>query len=215
MGSEMCIRDSYGINGDLCYASEGSIFVAGQAVKWLRDQLGIIDTVEDTERAFRETKGDAGGVSVVPAFTGLGAPHWDPQARGLISGLTLDTTVNHIVVATLQSIAIQIADLLGLMTKVNSIKQIRIDGGMAVNDSFCQFLADILDENIDRPRDTETTARGAALLAGHGAGVWRNLNEIRTTWQAGKSFGARMEGAARSKLIKDFSLAIERAKMRF
>ena len=102
---------AYRINGQTSYASEGSIFVAGQAVKWLRDQLGIIESVKDTEKAFAATKGDAGGVSVVPAFTGLGAPHWDPEARGLISGLTLDTSVEQIVVATLQSIALQIADL--------------------------------------------------------------------------------------------------------
>ena len=205
---------AYRINGEVSYASEGSIFVAGQAVKWLRDQLGIIESVEDTEKAFIETKGFAGGVSVVPAFTGLGAPHWDPDARGLIAGLTLDTSVDQIVVATLQSIVFQIATLVGLMLKGGPVDQLRVDGGMAVNDPFCQFLADILDQNIDRPIDTETTARGAALLAGIGAGIWKDLNEVRTTWQEERVFAPEMEHSLRTSLVEEFSLSVERAKLR-
>ncbi len=205
---------AYRINGQTSYASEGSIFVAGQAVKWLRDQLGIIENVKDTEKAFIATKGDAGGVSVVPAFTGLGAPHWDPEARGLISGLTLDTSVEQIVVATLQSIALQIADLVSLMLKGGPVDKLRVDGGMAVNDPFCQFLADILGQNVSRPIDTETTARGAALLAGLGSGVWKDLNEIRATWQAERIFTPDMEQSLRDSLVEEFALSVERAKLR-
>ena len=176
--------------------------------------MGIIESVKDTEKAFVATKGDAGGVSVVPAFTGLGAPHWDPEARGLISGLTLDTSVEQIVVATLQSIALQIADLVSLMLKGGPVDQLRVDGGMAVNDPFCQFLADILGQNVNRPIDTETTAKGAALLAGLGSGVWKDLSEIRATWQAERIFTPDMEQSLRNSLVEEFALSVERAKLR-
>ena len=205
---------AYRIKGEVNYASEGSIFVAGQAVKWLRDQMGMISDVTDTEKAFVQTQGDSHGIYVVPAFTGLGAPHWDPQARGLISGLTLDSTVEQIIVATLQSIAYQIADLVDLMgVRGAPVAALRIDGGMASNRHFCQFLSDILGLSVDKPRDTETTARGAAILAGLGAGIWNNLEEAKNLWQPDEIFTPNMKMEKREKQRLGFKKAVSRAKL--
>lgn len=206
---------AYSLDGQITYASEGSIFVAGQAVKWLRDRLGIIKTAEDTEEAFARTQGDSGGVSVVPAFTGLGAPHWDAEARGLISGLTLDSTADQIVVATIQSIAFQIADLVDIMAENGAVAgQLRVDGGMSVNRSFCQFMSDILDLKIEKPIDIETTAKGAALLAGLGAGIWVDLDETKEFWSLDENFSPHMESGLRQDLRNKFASSIQRTKLR-
>jgi len=206
---------AYSLDGEITYASEGSIFVAGQAVKWLRDQLGIIKTAKDTEEAFVNTKGDSGGVSVVPAFTGLGAPHWDPEARGLISGLTLDSTADQIVVATIQSIAFQIAELVDIMAKNGAVAgKLRVDGGMSVNRFFCQFMSDILDLVIEKPIDVETTARGAALLAGLGADIWVDFNETKKLWVLDEKFLPDMESEIRQRLRGQFARSIQRARLR-
>ena len=206
---------AYSLDGEITYASEGSIFVAGQAVKWLRDQLGIIKTAKETEEAFVNTKGDSGGVSVVPAFTGLGAPHWDPEARGLISGLTLDSTADQIVVATIQSIAFQIAELVDIMAKNGAVAgKLRVDGGMSVNRFFCQFMSDILDLVIEKPIDVETTARGAALLAGLGADIWVDFNETKKLWVLDEKFLPNMESEIRQRLRGQFARSIQRARLR-
>ena len=206
---------AYGLDGKITYASEGSVFVAGQAVKWLRDQLGIIKSAIDTEKAFVKTQGDSGGVTVVPAFTGLGAPYWDAEARGLISGLTLDTTPDQIIVATVQSIAYQIADLVDIMAENGAVAgHFRIDGGMSVNRFFCQFLSDILDLAIERPVDIETTAKGAALLAALGADIWPGFEETKELWSLGERFLPNMKAQARQDLRNQFAVSIHRATLR-
>ena len=174
----------YRVDGMPTYAIEGSIFNAGVAIKWLRDQVGLIDTAADTEAAARRTGGDTGGVFVVPAFTGLGAPHWRPDARGLVTGLTLDAGADEIVTATLQSVAFQTVDLLAAaQTDGVAVTDLRVDGGMAVNDWFCQFLADVADVAVARPANTETTAVGAGLLAAVGAGLHADLAAAGRAWR--------------------------------
>ena len=203
----------YRIGGATTYALEGSIFVAGAAVKWLRDRLGIIDDAGQTEIMARANGGDARGVYLVPAFTGLGAPHWDPDARALISGLTLDSTVEDIVTACLQSQAFQTNDLLQAMAADGARPgALRVDGGMVVNDWLCQFLADVLDMTVERPQITETTALGAAMLAGLGAGAYRSLEDLAAIWHAQRSFSPAMDGAVRDAMLAGWSDAVDRAR---
>ena len=167
---------AYRLDGKTTFALEGSIFVAGVAVKWLRDKLGLITDARDTQACAVATQGDTQGVYVVPAFTGLGAPHWQPEARGLISGLTLDSSREQIVTATLASVAYQTEALAQALARDGcAVSELRIDGGMVGNDWLCQFLADILDVPVSRPKVIETTALGAAMLAGVGAGVFGSL----------------------------------------
>lgn len=163
----------YRIGGKTAYALEGSIFVAGAAVKWLRDGMGLITRADETEDMATQLP-DNGGVYMVPAFTGLGAPHWDTQARGAILGLTLGSTAAHVVRAALEAVAYQTMDLVEAMVADGGPLPgaLRVDGGMAANDWFCGFLADMLGARVDRPADLETTAWGAACLAGLGAGLW-------------------------------------------
>ena len=152
---------------------------------------------------------------MVPAFTGLGAPYWDAEARGLISGLTLDSTADQIIVATIQSVAFQVADLFEIMGENGSVAgQLRVDGGMAVNKSFCQFMSDILDLPIETPADIETTARGAALLAGLGAQMWKDVEEIRRLWSPGGNYRPSMPSDRRKALRNEFFMAVERARLR-
>ena len=166
----------YRLDGVTTFALEGSIFVAGVAVKWLRDQLGLIESAADTEDYARATNGDTQGVYVVPAFTGLGAPHWQPDARGLITGLGLDSTREQIVTATVASVAYQTHTLAAALgTDGSPVNRLRVDGGMVANSWLCQFLADLLDVPVERPQVTETTALGAMLLAATGAGLFSNL----------------------------------------
>ena len=197
----------YRVSGATTYALEGSVFVAGAAVKWLRDTLGVIATAAETGRIAKDTGADTHGVYVVPAFTGLGAPHWNPDARGTITGLTLDSGRDHIVTATLQSVAYQTADLLECMARDGAaVEKIRVDGGMAVNDWLCQFMADILAVPLARPPFVETTALGAATLAAFGAGLTSSLHE--RDWGTERSFTPAMPPEQRRALLKGWQSAV-------
>ncbi len=197
----------YRVNGKTTYALEGSVFVAGAAIKWLRDTLGIIATAAETERIARDTGVHNHGVYLVPAFAGLGAPHWNPEARGTITGLTLDSTRDHIVTATLQSVAYQTAELLAAMGGDGAVvDRLRVDGGMAVNDWLCQFMADIVNLPVERPRFVETTALGAATLAGFGAGLIATPHE--RDWGLDRSFVPAMPDGQRRALVDGWRTAM-------
>ena len=205
----------YRLGGETTYALEGSVFNAGVAIKWLRDKLGLIAHAADTEAAARRIDGDTGGVFVVPAFTGLGAPHWRPDARGLVTGLTLDTGVDEIVTATLKSVAFQTADLLAA-TAADGLpaREVRVDGGMVANDWFCQFLADATGIAVARPANTETTAVGAALLAATGAGVGADPCAVARKWNLhapARTFSATVDDATRLTWAAAWRKAVERA----
>ncbi|MEV0384463.1 glycerol kinase [Nonomuraea sp. NPDC050643] len=172
--------------GERTFALEGSIFVTGAAVQWLRDGLGLIGTAPESE-ALARTVPDSGGVVFVPALTGLGAPHWDPRARGLITGITRGTTRAHLVRATLEAIAFEVRDVVGAMTG-GSVPVLKADGGASANDLLMQFQADQLGAAVERPVVQETTALGAAFLAGLGAGVWGSRAELRKTWRLDRRF---------------------------
>jgi glycerol kinase len=188
---------AYRLGGHTTHAMEGSIFVAGAAVQWLRDAMRLIRAAGETEALARSIP-DTQGVYLVPAFTGLGAPHWDPQARGAIVGLTRDSGIAHIVRAALESVCYQTRDLLEAMRPdVPAPTELRVDGGMAVNDWLMQFLADILGIPVVRPQSVETTALGAAWLAGLNAGVYASLEEIGGLWRAQRRFGPAL-GAGRA-----------------
>ncbi len=198
---------AYRVGGETVYALEGSIFVAGAAIKWLRDGLGLIAGASETGPIAASTGTDTGGVYLVPAFTGLGAPHWNPAARGAITGLTLDSTRDDIVTATLQSVAYQTEELLGAMAADGAlVQQLGVDGGMVVNDWLCQFLADILDMPVHRPAIVETTALGAATLAGLGAGLRVGLHEQR--FGLDRSFTPNMPSARRRALLEGWRGAV-------
>lgn len=200
---------AYRLNGMTTYALEGSIFVAGVAVKWLRDQMGLIEHAGDTEQIAASIAGDTNGVYVVPAFTGLGAPHWEPAARGHISGLTLDSTRAQVVTATIASVAYQTHELATALAQDGaSVRSLRVDGGMVVNDWLCQFISDILDTPVQRPRVTETTALGAAMLAGVGAGVYPDLIAAGSTWQPEAAFSPMMVAQRRTDLLQGWRNAV-------
>ena len=192
---------------------EGSIFVAGAAIKWLRDQLYLIDDAAETQAAFERCHGDSNGVVVVPAFTGLGAPHWQPDVRGLITGLTLDSSRDHVITATLQSVALQTAELLRAMAGDGAgVNTLRVDGGMVVNDALCQFLADILDVQVQRPKDVETTAKGAAVLAALGCGQLADLEDAASAWQLDQTFSPLMPRERRQQLVEGYARAVAQAQ---
>jgi glycerol kinase len=195
------------------FALEGSIFVAGAAVQWLRDGLGLIRSAEEVE-ALAASVPDNGGVYLVPAFTGLGAPHWDPYARGILAGLTRGTTAGHVARATLEAIAYQTADVLAAMQADAGIalKELRVDGGAARNDLLMQFQADILGVPVVRPKMLESTAQGAAFLAGLGVGLWQDAAEIDRYWSAERTFEPAMSAAQRGELLGAWQRALERAK---
>jgi len=172
-------------SGELTYALEGAIFVTGAAVQWLRDGLQIVGSAAETQ-AVASTVESSDGVVFVPALTGLGAPHWDPHARGLIIGLTRGTTRAHIVRATLEAIAFEVRDVLETMPA--QLSSLRVDGGASANDLLCQIQADQVGVSVERPRLVETTALGAAFLAGLGTGVWDSTDDLRETWQLDRSF---------------------------
>ncbi|MBS43191.1 MAG: glycerol kinase [Nocardioides sp.] len=175
-------------SGELTYALEGAIFVTGAAVQWLRDGLQIVGSAAETE-AIARTVGTSDGVVFVPALTGLGAPHWDPHARGTILGITRGTTRAHLVRATLEAIAYEVRDVLETMPGwPASVPSLKVDGGAAANDLLCQLQADQVGVPVERPRLVETTALGAAFLAGLGTGVWDSTDELRETWQLDRSF---------------------------
>ena len=195
------------------YALEGSVFVAGAIVQWLRDGLGIIDTSADVE-SLAASVADNGGVYLVPALAGLGAPHWDPHARGVICGLTRGATKAHIARAALESIAYQSADLIDAMQADSGIavKEVRVDGGAATNDLLMQFQADVLGVPVVRPVLTETTALGAAFLAGLGVGLWRDEAELDAQWRAERIFEPAMATDRVAELKSSWQRALERAK---
>ncbi len=201
----------YRIGGRTTYAIEGSIFVAGAAVKWLRDSLRIVDSAAATEAAARRSGGDAGGVYLVPAFTGLGAPHWRSDARGLICGLSLDTGRDDLITATLASVVYQSADLLAALARDDvAVTCLRVDGGMVANDWLCQFLADVANVRVERPAITETTALGAGLLAALGGGLVGSLREAAGLWQLNRGFEPSMSASTRTGLLNGWSRAVAR-----
>jgi glycerol kinase len=195
------------------YALEGSVFVAGAAVQWLRDGLGLIADSSETESLAQSVE-DTGGVYLVPAFVGLGAPYWDQYARGAIVGLTRGSTRAHIVRATLESIAYQTLDVVKAMQADSglALQALRVDGGAVHNDFLMQFQADLLGVPVQRPTVTETTALGAAYLAGLAAGFWSSQDQIASQWSVEKTFEPRMSAAERDTLYAGWQRAVERAK---
>ena len=200
---------AYQINNKAVYAIEGSIFTAGAAITWLRDSLQLIDNSSQTESMAAGISSN-GGVYMVPAFTGLGAPYWQPDARASLAGMTLDTDKNTIVRAVLESICYQSKDLLNCMIKDGAMNPevMRVDGGMVVNDWLMQFLADILGVSVDRPQVTETTALGAALLAGLGLGIYDSLDDFGKVWASQKTFNSSMSVKDREDLYKAWQRAV-------
>ena len=201
------------IDGRLEYALEGSVFIGGAVVQWLRDGLGLIAKSVDVEKLAAQVA-DNGGVYLVPAFAGLGAPHWDAAARGVITGLTRGSNAGHLARAALESIAYQSADLLRAMAADcgRQLRELRVDGGATVNDALMQFQADLLRVPVVRPRTTETTALGAAYLAGLAVGFWKNRDEIASLWSADRTFRARMPAATARRLLAGWHRAVARAK---
>ena len=199
--------------GKPTFALEGSIFIAGAAVQWLRDGLGLIADAAASEDHARRVD-DTGGVYLVPAFTGLGAPYWDPDARGALLGLTRDTNASHIVRAGLEAVCYQTRDLMEAMAGDAGCMPpaLRVDGGMVGNDWLMQFLADTLDVPVERPAVTETTALGAACLAGLGAGVWSSMESLAAGWQCQKRFAPGMNRARRSALYEGWKRAVARVR---
>jgi len=195
------------------YALEGSVFIAGAVVQWLRDGLGIIRSSSDVE-ALAASVPDNGGVYFVPAFAGLGSPHWDQYARGTMIGLTRGSKAGHIARAALESIAYQTADVLAAMESDSGIKlkELRVDGGATRNDTLMQFQADVLGVPVVRPRIQETTALGAAYLAGLGVGYWKSPDELAAQWQAERVFEPKMERGRVEELLARWRKAVERSK---
>jgi len=203
----------YRLEGKVTYALEGSIFVAGAAVQWLRDGIGLIRAASETE-ALASSLSDNRGVYLVPAFTGLGAPHWDARARGGLFGITRDTGVAEITRATLESVCYQTQDLLRAVADegATELTALRVDGGMVGNNWLMQFLADIVDLRVDRPVVTETTALGAAYLAGVQAGVFDSLDDVTAHWQVDRSFEPAMDAAERARLLAGWEQAVSRVR---
>jgi glycerol kinase len=203
---------AYRLAGKTTYALEGSIFVAGAAIKWLRDGLGVIADAAETD-SMVTTVPDSHGVYMVPAFVGLGAPYWDPHARAAIFGLTLDATGAHLARAALEAVAYQSVDLVAAMAKdgASAPAAMRVDGGMAANAWLCQFLADILEVPVERPANLETTALGAAFLAGLATGLWSHLDMLSTTWRRRDRFEPKMSATQRERLIGGWKAAVASA----
>ena len=191
------------------YALEGSVFVAGAAVQWLRDSMQMIRTAADTEPLARQVE-DTAGVYIVPAFAGLGAPYWDQYARGTVVGVTRGCTKEHFVRAALESIAYQTADVLAAMEQDSGakLKSLKVDGGASANDFLMQFQADIVNTQVRRPKCIETTALGAAYLAGLATGYWQDRQEIQENWQLGAEFTPRLSGERRAELLKGWKKAV-------
>ncbi|HET8730587.1 MAG TPA: glycerol kinase GlpK [Moraxellaceae bacterium] len=201
----------YRLKGKTTYAIEGSIFVAGATIQWLRDGLKLIGKASETESIAEQT-GDARGVYLVPAFTGLGAPYWDPHARGAIFGLTRDTGIGEIVTAGLQSVCFQTRDLMEAMRRdgADAVRTLRIDGGMVVNNWVSQRLADIIGVPVDRPTVTETTALGAVYLAGLQVGLFESLEQIAELWKCEREFAPAMRAEQRESLYQGWLDAVRR-----
>ncbi len=201
------------VDGKLEYALEGSVFVGGAVVSWLRDGLGIIKSSSEVEALARSVP-DSGDVYLVPAFTGLGAPHWDPYARGAIVGITRGTTAAHIARAAVDSVALQVADLADAMRNDagNALADLRVDGGASVNNALLQYQADIMQLPVVRPKITETTALGAAYLAGLAVGVWKSRDEVARHWQVDRRFEPRMSADQAATTRARWADAVERSR---
>jgi glycerol kinase len=195
------------------YAIEGSIFIAGAVVQWLRDELGVVASAPDSEAMAKRAK-EAEGLYFVPAFTGLGAPYWDPAARAAILGLTRDMGKCEIVRAALDAVCYETRDLLEAMRRDmgKGLKSLKVDGGMVTNDWFCQRLADLTGLKVERPKVTETTALGAAYLAGLGAGLFRNEKDIAARWVLDRRFVPAMKKSKRDGLYRGWLAAISRVR---
>jgi glycerol kinase len=204
---------AWGRNGKMTYALEGSVFIAGAALQWLRDEMGLIKDAAESD-AMAQAVADAGGVYFVPAFVGLGAPHWDAYARGTIVGLTRGSNRNHIVRAALESIAYQTREVVEAMAKDTGARpeSLRVDGGVARNEFMCQFQADILGIPVERPVTTEATALGAAYLAGLATGFWKDEKELAAQRKIAKRFEPAMAESRRNELYEGWLRAVERAK---
>ena len=200
----------YRLNNKNTFALEGSIFIAGAGIQWVRDKIKLINNASDTEKIVRSLNSND-GIYLVPAFSGMGAPYWKPDARGLISGLTRNSDWRNLVRATVESVAYQTNDLFNAMKK-DGLKPsvVKIDGGMVSNDWFTQFLSDIIDLKVSRPKIQETTALGAALLAGYSIGFFKSLDEIKFLWKKDKDFKPKINQNERNDLIKGWNLAIKK-----
>ncbi|MCK4697666.1 MAG: glycerol kinase, partial [Dehalococcoidia bacterium] len=204
---------AWGIDGTVEYALEGSIFVAGAVIQWLRDEMGIIADAAESEQLANEAE-DTGGVYFVPAFVGLGAPHWDMYARGTIIGLTQGTRKCHLVRAALESIAYQVCDVVRAMKADSRLRptELRVDGGAAANNFLAQFQADMLGVKLSRPRSVETTALGAAYLAGLAVGFWKDRAEVALLREVGQFFIPAAERERREALYRGWHRALRRSK---
>ena len=200
---------AWGLDGKVSYALEGSIFVAGAAIQWLRDEMRLIDSSEDSEYMANKVP-DTNGCYVVPAFTGLGAPHWDPYARGTIVGITRGVNKYHIIRATLESLAYQVNDVLRAMEADAglTLSSLKVDGGASANDFLMQTQADIIGAPVNRPSCVETTAMGAAYLAGLAVGYWKDKEEVRQNWAVDRIFAPQMSEEERKKKLKGWKKAV-------
>ena len=200
----------YRLNGKNTYALEGSIFIAGAGIQWLRDKLKLINNAYDTEKIAKSKKNNE-GVYVVPAFSGLGAPHWRPDARGLITGLTRNSDWKILVRAVVESVAYQSYDLFNSMRNDGlKPKIVKVDGGMVANNWFAQFLSDIINLNVVRPKVLETTALGVAFLAGYQVGQFKSLNEIKLKWKKDRVFSPKLGKSYRASLLNGWNSAVEK-----
>lgn len=203
---------AWGLNGEVNYALEGSIFVAGAAIQWLRDEMRLVDSSPDSEYMAKKVK-DTNGCYVVPAFTGLGAPHWDQYARGTIVGITRGVNKYHIIRATLESLAYQVNDVLVAMKADSGIDlaALKVDGGASANDFLMQTQANIINAPVNRPQCVETTAMGAAYLAGLAVGYWESKEDVIKNWAIDKTFEPKIDEEQRSKMIKGWNKAVKYA----
>jgi glycerol kinase len=204
---------AWGLEGRTEYALEGSVFIAGAAIQWLRDEMKLILTAAESEAVARSVP-DAHGIYLVPAFVGLGAPHWDAYARGTVTGITRGTNRAHLVRAALESIAYQTREVVDAMARDSGLRPevLRVDGGAARNDFLCQFQADILGIPVERPATTESTALGAAYLAGLATGFWQDERELAAHLHLGHRFEPGMDVSRREELYAGWERAVERAK---
>jgi glycerol kinase len=211
-GEGLLTTVAWTVEGSTAYALEGAVFIAGAAVQWLRDGLGIIREAAETQ-ALAESVPDTGGVYLVPAFVGLGAPYWDPYARGTVVGITRGTTRAHLARAALEAIAYQSRDVLDTMKRESGVllTTLRVDGGAAANDFLCQFQADLLGVEVLRPSVTEITGLGAAYLAGVGVGLWKS-RELAGRWKLERKFTPAMSDDAREAAYRGWRRAVERSR---
>ena len=201
------------INKKVSYAIEGSVFMGGALIQWLRDEMNLINDASESEKLALSVK-DSNGVFVVPAFVGLGAPHWEPKVRGSILGLTRNTNKNHIIRAAVESIAFQSSEVVHAISQDlgSSIKELRVDGGASLNNFLCQFQSNLLGALVNRPLNIETTALGAAFLAGLGCGIWKDIDEIKKLRKNFTVFKPSISSENSKKLMKKWLRAIDTSK---